>query len=384
VEAVVRAARHCHALPARPLGQAVCDAIAQVAGQPLPEDVLAMVGWYATEDPDPPEVENLSEGEGSPRSDALHNAAINCTRGRAALAIARLIAEDGARVARFRPALERMVADPVPAVRVAVADALSMLLRHDRGAAVGLFLRLVDGAPDAALAAPPVWRFLRFGMPTHVAALRAVITRIVRSPEREVATGGAQLACLAALMFPKLRALADECLQGSAPERAAAAVVLADNLQLAEVRGFCSDALVRLFDDPEESVRAATARCFQRMEGDDLGEHRALAEAFVRSAAFAEGGATLLRALQRTTARLTQVACAACERYVQTAGVAMGDMRTRAAAVSYQVSEVVARAYNEATDIGDGDLVGRCLDVIDQLAMARGLGLERVFELHER
>jgi hypothetical protein len=59
----------------------------------------------------------------------------------------------------------------------------------------------------------------------------------------------------------------------------------------------------------------------------------------------------------------------------------MGDISTHAAAESHRVSQLLARAYSEATD---ADTLGRCLDAIDRLAMVRGYGLADVFDLHNR
>ena len=46
--------------------------------------------------------------------------------------------------------------------------------------------------------------------------------------------------------------------------------------------------------------------------------------------------------------------------------------------------EILARAYSGALNAGDDGLLGRCLDVVDALARAHGLGHERLFDQHDR
>jgi hypothetical protein len=108
--------------------------IASLAQHPLPEDALALVAWYATEDADPTEDQWRTQVQNGNRSlgEAIHTAAINSVRGIAAEAVRDLIVHDGSRIGYFIPTLDTMVHDSSLAVRSNVAAALIAVLRHDR------------------------------------------------------------------------------------------------------------------------------------------------------------------------------------------------------------------------------------------------------------
>ena len=54
-ETILRVTERCHRIEGRPLGRFICDSIASSAQDDLPPEALALVAWYATEDPDPQE-----------------------------------------------------------------------------------------------------------------------------------------------------------------------------------------------------------------------------------------------------------------------------------------------------------------------------------------
>ncbi len=78
VEIALKVCRRCHQLPGRPLGGWICDPVRKIVEKPLPDELLELVGWYATE---------ATEGTENHSSD-LEFIGLNSTRGRAALAMA--------------------------------------------------------------------------------------------------------------------------------------------------------------------------------------------------------------------------------------------------------------------------------------------------------
>ena len=123
---------------------------------------------------------------------------INTNRGRAALAMAKLIEHDHNRIAHFKPALEKMVQDTSTAVKSCVAQTLLAVLRHDRDLAVELFRQLCN-TEDALLQTRFIERFLFYALQTHFQELSHILRRMVASQLPGVASAGARQACLAAL-----------------------------------------------------------------------------------------------------------------------------------------------------------------------------------------
>lgn len=382
-ETLLELCRKCHGLPGRPCGPWLCDAVGRAAGRDLPAELLEMVSWYATEDPDP-EREAWQEeapGGGLYYGGEPFSAGMNSARGRAALAIADLIAPKGSRMEIFLPTLERLVEDPSAAVRSCAARALLTTLIHDRDLAVGLFVRLCDTENDALLGTDFVERFLLYATSTHFGELEPLLERMLASRNDSAVVVGARQSCVAALEIEEAEPLAEACLNGDETRRAAAAEVFAANLRNARYRGVCEEALVALFEDDSEEVRREAARCFSRLRDDDLGDHLPLIEAFVGSRAFDTEHDELLGALQRTTAHLPEAACLACERFLDVAGEDAANIQLRGAADADTALQVLVRAYNQARN---PELQTRCLDLFDRMTELGIYGVVGTLERYER
>jgi hypothetical protein len=378
----VRLCRRAHALPSRPLGRWIPPVIAKLATSVLPDEALEIVAWYATEDPDP-ERELWRTNAGGGRvffNGSIDAAAINSARGVAAEAVGVLIFHDRARLTKLMPTVERMVADPSTTVRAAAARALISVLKYDRDLAVELFIRLC-GEDDALLRTEGVERFMGYALRTHFEPLSPLLLRMIGSASEEAQIAGARLACSMALLKEEARPAAEVCLASAEPHRMGAAQVFAANLAQARFRQFCEDKLVILFNDSSEKVRSAASRCFSKFKNDELGEHVGLIGAFIESAAFDHEHRSLFFALEKTTSKLPDATCSACEKFFEVAGVAAADVSTHAAGESYMASKLLIRVYGQDKT---PDIQTRCLNLIDRLAKTKVLGLDEAISDYER
>ncbi len=373
---------HCHQLPQRPSGQWVCWLVGKQAKKVLPESVIDIIAWYAIEDPNPEnELWRVDAGHGqSYYGGEIETYAINTVRGSAAETIAYLLFADGNRLPQLLPVLRKMVNDPSLAVRSCVAEALTAMLNNDRDTAVELFLQLCETENDL-LQTRGIERFLRYGLKTHYQQLLPILERMLDCDFEKARMAGARLACLTSLDDEAARGLAQRCLNGIEADRIGAAQVFAANLRSARYRAYCEGALIALFNDSAKKVREEAARCFSHFKDDELAAYTDLINNFVFSEAFMDNHRNLFHAMEETTAKLPEITCAVCERFLETSGVDAADVRTHAAAESYQVTELLVRTYrqyqNEAVQ-------SRCLDLLDRLAQARVLGMEKAFSDFER
>ena len=383
IETILRVSERCHRIEGKPLGRYICEPIASSTQGNVPPEALDLVAWYATEDPDPQQ--ELWRTQVSPGKeyyyggDILANG-INTTRGRAAQAMAKLIEIDHKRIAYLQPALEKMVQDPSIAVRSCVAQALLAVLRHDRDLAVELFRQLCN-TEDSLLQTRFIERFLLFALQTHFQELSQILERMVASQVPDVASAGGRQACLAALDLPEAADIAELCLSGSEAQKIGAAQVMAANVRIATCRSFCEDALIKLFNDTNGKVRAEAAQCFSRFEGTQLEEYVHLVTQFVSSNAFQQNNYPLLNALEETTAKLPEVTLAACERFVDIAGLATSDTNTRAAWDADIVIKLTLRTYQQSSD---DTIRASSLNLIDKLMEHDTYGINKALEDFER
>ena len=386
-ETVVRVCERCHRLEGRPLGREICDLISGLAKGRVPAEALDLVAWYATEDPDPQQELWRKEvmHRITPEAEYYYNGniltnGINTSRGRAAQALARLVESDQQRTTHFQPVLEKMVQDPSMAVRSCVAQALTAVLRFDRDLAVELFRQLCN-TEDALLSTPFIERFVCLALQTHFRELAPILERMVNSEMPDVASTGARQAYLAALDLPEAAAIAEACLSGSESQRLGAAQVVAANIKVATCRSFCEDALISMFNDPNERIRSEAANCFRRFEGDDLIGYEHLIAEFIISDAFVKNHFPLLMALERTTAKLPAVTLSACEMFIDLAGLAAGDISTREAGDAATVVKLTLRTYQQSSD---DTIWARSLDLADRLMELSAYGIHDAIEEVDR
>lgn len=371
VQTVLQVCQRCHRLPDRPCGHWICQPIANLAEQPLPDEALDIVSWYATEDPDPEKELWRTKGSGDDfyYGGDISMAGLNSVRGGAAEAIGKLIQLDKDHIHYFQLALERMVRDPSIAVRSWVVRTLTAVLVHDRDLAVRLFKKLCE-TEDVLLGTNHVEYFIKYALQTHFSCLKPILERMLTSEVPEAARIAARQVCLASLYVEEAKPLADRCLSGIDTQRLSSAEVFASNLR--QFRPLCEDKLIQLFNDPDDKVRVEASNCFDRFEGDELGKYAGLIEAFVESSAFDITRSSLINALEKTTAKLPDITCQVCERYLDAVS-SHGELE-RHALSDISVSQLILRIYRQTNDKA---LRTRCLDLVDRIMQIESYGLDR-------
>ena len=382
VQTAFSVCQRCHQLPQRLCGRSIAWLFQKLADLPWTVSALNILLCYALYDSNPDQ--ELWQAQ-TPSGNVYYGgdvltAGINSTRGSAVSAIARLIFADKNRAAYFQLSLQQIVRDRSIAVRCCAVEALTaMLLNYDRELAVSLFLELCK-TEDALLGTNTVEHFLYYALPTHFQKLAPILERAIASDLPDVVKVGARQACLSSLSREEARSLAQRCLAGTQSHRIAAAEVYVANLQSAYLRQFCESGLIQLFNDPDEKVRDRAAKCFFRFEGEQLGEYVNLVEAFVASPAFENDCHDLIYALEKTTAKLPDVTCLVCEKFIDSYG-SVADIRTRSAAKADEVSELLIRVYSQSQSQA---LRSRCLDLVDRLTQIGAYGLDKALQQFER
>ncbi|WP_375495076.1 hypothetical protein [uncultured Nostoc sp.] len=374
--------QRCHQLPQRPCGKSIAWLFEKLADLPWTVSALDILLCYALNDPNPEqELWRTQTPSGQvDYGDKILTAGMNSTRGRAVSAIAKLIFADKNRASYFQIPMQQIVRDPSIAVRCYTAEALTAMLNYDRNLAVSLFLKLCE-TEDALLETCTVEHFLYYAIPTHFQQLTPILERMITSNLPEVVRVGARQACLSSLAIEEARSFAERCLSGTDLHRISAAEIFVANLRTAHLREFCETALTQLFNDPDEKVREQAAKCFFKLEGEELSEYVNLAEAFVNSRAFESDCSYLIDALKKTTAKLPDITCLVCEKFINSFGLASADIRTHSAVDASEVSELLIRVYSQSKD---ETMRSRCLDLVDRMIQMGAYGLDQALQQFER
>ena len=352
-------------------GSEICDVLSSIE-ENLPDDGLEMLSWLATEHSDPSH-ERWKEAANSSGNHLhggdIYSQGINTTRGRAALAIGKLILRDSGYIGRFRPILARMMSDPSASVQSCIAYTLVAIGYHDWELAMSLFLTM-NLAEERLLATRHVYGFMLRGVPASFAQLHPFIERALRSQDPETQRAGAQLASISAMQCPEGQDLLAEALHGTIPQRVGVANVAAGNVASADYREWCESHLSRLFLDDDSEVRKAAAQCFHTLAPESLESYADLISKFCDSPAYQEDSLSILHTLESSLHRLPGMVCTVCEKFLLRFGDEARDIRTGRAGDAYLVSKLIFRAYHQHQNDA---WAGKALDGIDLLCR-EGIG----------
>ena len=350
----------------RDCGRAIAGVLGKMEDA-LPDDVVGMLDWLATQDDDPA-VERWKQDAGDGQAYYLGDPdfhGINTTRGGAAGAIRDLILRNPVYIERFRATLDKMVQDPSAAVRSCVAGTLRAVAHHDASLGMSLFQNM-DLSEDRLFATRHVYEFIRRGLNDGLSAMRPIIQRMLSSSEPDVREAGARLACIGALGHDSAEELATEALRGDVRCRVGAAQVASANIADPECRDWCEAMLVRLFADDDVDVRRKSASCFGVLPAEVLGAYDDLIGAFCDSPAFKDAHFHLLYALEHSRERLPGTTCVVCEKYLSHVVGAAGDSRTGHLGDAPTVVKLIFRTYQQHPN---DEWTQRSLDLIDLLCL---------------
>ncbi|GIJ56215.1 hypothetical protein [Virgisporangium aurantiacum] len=345
-DALYAALRRLHDLPGRPGGRWMGRPLARLADTDIPDDVLEIIRWYATEDADPHE-DSWLPADRNDGGDPL-TAGINSVRGAAAETISALLWPRPQRLPLFADTLRRLCTDRVGAVRACAARAVLTVAKHDETFARELLEMLVRRAHDAVLATRYVERCIARFKADPGPRLRRVVRRMVTSPVPAVREAGGRLTALMALESGATAALLSGTVGRSPESRAGVAQVAAAFFaaQNPRVREWCAEWLDHLFHDEDPSVRGAAANWIRSFTETDP-TSRALLPPFLASPAYVDDPWPVLKALDKSH-RLGSEAIIDALRPLLTAEARPGPRRVRRPAHQNLVADMAVRAYASA------------------------------------
>lgn len=344
------------------VGRAVCGAIrnANISTSTLAELVRI---YSLSPDPDHEAARTESKPGEYYHGGDLYFAGINSTRGQAAEAAASILFVSDEQLPSLLSVIEELATDKILAVRACAAQAVIAVMNHDPDRAFDIAQRLLN-APLEVLDTRSTERLLTYAVVRRPEQFTATLELALAGPEAVAQRAGRAWAVVALNDVDPLSAAATVH-QLSVPARRGAAQVIAN-----QPYGLIT-VLKKLFDDADESVRAASSQAVRGLEALEYREADELVRAFTLSAAFAENFNHLIGTLESMTTPLPPSTIAACERAVEVAGTDLGNISTARALTGQLLITVVLRLYRQ----GDEDMRIRCLDLVDRLSEINAYGV---------
>jgi hypothetical protein len=357
----------------REFASAACRIVGQHPELDWGDATMALICRLAIGHPDPLPGHFSIGGDDSP--DVVQSA-INCVRGSAAGAIEALLFDRPGRIESLRPAIEALLDDPHPAVRVAATGVTLPLLNLDRDSAIEALLRACSHADDRVLGSFDLARFLRYTVLDHPDKLKPLIGRMVSSRIGEVAKAGACWAAIAWSYRGGMGDVVESCVTGNRWQRMGVAEAITNAVLNGRGEGLVVDRLRDLFGDSDEGVRDAASEIFRDSSFFDRSFAVELVEAFIQSPALDGDVAGLLRGLEEFTKPLrpyAPVLCRLADRFTGPLAAEAHDYRTSRPIDAGLLAKVLLRLYEQSES--DRTLRRLCLDSWDRL-LRQGLGYD--------
>jgi hypothetical protein len=302
----------------------------------------------------------------------LFTSSINCVRGIAAKAIESVLFRQRDKLEFFRPAIDALVNDPHPAVRIAAIGIALPIWNIDREEALKTFVTACSHQNDAVLSSPDINHFFSYTIRKHAEQLCSLVHRMMESSTREVAKSGAGWVGVVWAHSGQWKDKFEVCLAGPAKLREGLAEALARAVAVRCDNKDAVDQLALLFDDPDQEVQAAAAGFFRLGSVFEQQAAVALAEAFLVSAARDKNVDDFLIGLERHNGSLKPFApglLAVVDLFSGPLADEARDIRTRRPLDVGYLAKVLLRLYEQTED--DKPLRRRCLDAWDRMLSER-------------
>ena len=379
IELLEQVIQRAHSLPTKPCGSSISNLIERLADRELATATLDALAYYATEDPDPEDDIWKDKSRNYYGGNPLDHG-INTVRGRAAIAIGRLIFTSQNHWNHFRPTIETVICDPVISVRVCAVETLISVLNWDRDEAVRLFIECCKDTQDT-WGARPFNEFVYYAIRTHHIELRELLLAALACNNKEAVESAASQIILFDLANDSLKEEAESVRKGNEWMREAACRVYAQNVGHAEVGNICAERIVQFFDDESDEVRDQIGKAFWNVDGERLLELETMIRQYIESRSFESDPEELLRVLVKSQAELPNVIVRAAERIVTIIGDKGSKLQFREASTAHSIATLVVRQYAQTSD---AILKRKCLNLIDQMERSNYMGLNDELEKIDR
>ncbi|WP_380285970.1 hypothetical protein [Kitasatospora purpeofusca] len=349
---------HARLLVGEYVGRTICRAIlnraADVANHPASISLLA----DCVDDPDPAAESARTEsyrGKYYYGGDLL-TAGMNSTRGAAALAVGALLRTTDAPVQALLPLLDQLVRDPITAVRVCTADAVTALLCLAPAEALEFSERLFTGAPVDIHGALTTQKLLTRALLHDTERFAPELIRALEGPEGAARHAGATWSVLAmqGRLLPRLP-------QGPAALTPAARRGAAEMAASDPANG--APLLRQMFHDGDAAVREAAARSMRAAASLPPEASEELVDSFLSSPALSEHPETLAVSLSQSTLRLPSWTLQACQALAAVSAEGSRTGQRGYALIQRYLIKTVLRLYRQ----GGPATRAQCLDIIDGL-----------------
>jgi hypothetical protein len=349
-----------------------CRLLENRADEPWSATTITRLANYASSHPDPTagrlNVDSNKSAE-EVSVERLYQNTINCVRGVAAHALAAWMRNQSNPVPLIKTAIDSLLSDPHPAVRVAAIEVCIARLGVDNDQAVKWFLEAVND--DLRVAASPRASIVfNYAAHSHHSELAPLVRGMLASEHNDVVQQAASEITARWLFYGLFEDELEQCLHESSSQRKGVAEVASHFMGRGEYSTKCRALLERLLDDADTEVLQTVSHAFYNPTILSMPDADSFIYRYINSPAYKYDPSPLLRNLERYTGLLLPYAgwlLAICKVFSGPLREQSRDFQTGISADASTIPSLILRLYEQAHERQDDVTENQCLDAWDML-----------------
>lgn len=352
--------------------RSLCWLIRKRSDASYSNDLIEKLKDYAVNhyDPEPQQLNiqcDQTTEEASVRT--LESNSINSVRGVAAHAIASLIWEKEIYIEQFRDAIELLVSDSHPAVRISVIEICLATAHFDEKLAVDWFVKTCAEDIRVAASHSAVYFFNRF-IPDYHEMLFPILRLMVSSSLDDVSTRGAEEVTARWLFYGLFEDEMRQCHKGTIFQRRGVATIAKQFLLESKYSDHCQELLLSYFAEEDMDIVRRINSAFYDKKIFFIPHAYDFIEKYIQSKAFQGNPHSLLHALKEYSGSLmpySDLLFSICVVFSDSLSNMSRNIAQGIGGDAKIIAPLLLRLYEQVQNQGDQQLLNRCMDMWDLL-----------------
>ncbi|MZK51418.1 hypothetical protein [Clostridium beijerinckii] len=296
----------------------------------------------------------------------LFDNTINCVKGIAAEAIGRLLWNNKNLIDKVTPAIETLIQDSHPVVRMASVFALMPIININIDKAVEWF----NIATKDDLRIPGSYysiRFINYTIKTHTEIISSIIGKMLLSSNEEILEKASEMISAYNIFYGIFDEDLEKCCNGTVSQKKAVILAASHLITKPDYAAKCREIIERFIDDDNEEVRKQTGFAFDR-DIIEVKDNIQFVKKYISSKAFLDD-TRLLYILQDYKDNLldfSDIIFSICDAF---SNMNNKELKVNTYRLNYrveEVSELLLRLYDQSFDYDDR-IFDKCLDAWDDM-----------------
>ncbi len=296
----------------------------------------------------------------------LFDNTINCVKGIAAEAIGKLLWNNQDLIGKVTPAVESLVQDTHPVVRMASVYALIPIININNDKAVEWF----NVAAKDDLRIPGAYysmRFINYTIKTHTEIISSIIRKMLLSSNEEILIKASEMVSGFNIIYGMFDEGLEKCCNGTVSQKKAVILTASKFITKSDYAAKCREIIEKFIDDDNEEVRKQTGLAFNRDILEVKGNIQ-FVKKYISSKAFLDD-TRLLHILQDYKDNLldfSDIIFSICDAFSNTHNK---ELKESIYKVNYRIeelSELLLRLYDQSFNYDDR-IFNKCLDAWDDM-----------------